>query len=246
MDKGLYVAMAGARETMLAQSVHSNNLANASTLGFKAFYNDAVTHSIKAEHGHDTRSYAMSANLSTDFSEGVLKQTGNDLDVAIKGQGFLVVQTPQLQQQLTRNGAMQLTPEGLLVDPAGNPIIGDGGPILIPPYERLTIGIDGTITIQPAGANVNETAVVAQLMLVKPPTQQITREPNGYFVAPGGLPPADPTVEVIGGMLEGSNVNVVREFTKILSLGRQYELQVKMMKESHDQSEKAARLLQLS
>ncbi len=246
MDKGLYVAMTGAREAMLAQSVHSNNLANASTIGFKAFYNDAVNHSIKADHGHDTRSYAMGANLSVDFTQGVMDQTGNDLDVAIAGEGFLVVQTPNFEQKLSRAGAMQLTPEGLLVDARGNPVLGDGGPIVIPEYERLTIGRDGTITIQPAGADVNETAIVGQLMRVNPPVGQMTREPDGYFVAPGGLPPIDDNVEVVSGMVEGSNTNVVMEFTKILSLGRQYELQVKLMKESRDQSEKTARLLQLS
>jgi len=245
MDKSLYVAMTGARETQLSLSVHSNNLANANTLGFKTFINEAITQSLSSDHGFDTRSYAMGANPGIDFSQGVMQETGNPLDVAIKGDGFFVVQTDDLRQVMTRAGAMKLTPDGQLTDFRGNAVVGVDGPIDIPPYERLTIGEDGTITIQPAGANPNEAQIVGQIMLVNPDKNGVMRTNDGYFEHVDGLPNVDDTLSVVSGMVEGSNTNVVAEFTRILSLSRQYELTVKMMKESRDQSQKAAQLLQL-
>jgi flagellar basal-body rod protein FlgF len=247
MDKVLYVAMTGARENMYAQQAHANNLANAMTTGFKSDFEQARAMRVLGD-GFESRVYSMSERPGTDLDSGTLMQTGRDLDVAVAGDGWLAVQGPNGNEVYTRNGSLQINAANQLVTGSGLPVIGaGGGPIVIPPAENITIGNDGTITIRPIGESAVEIALVDQIKLVQPEQGQLFKGRDGFMHTDNDVPlAANPNVQVRAGYLEASNVNAISELTSMISLQRQFEMQVKMMKTAEENSSAAAEVLSMS
>lgn len=250
MDRAIYIAMTGAKNNMMAQTSHSNNLANARTTGFRADWAQARAMPVFGEH-YPTRAYSMTERPATDFNDGPMVETGNDLDTAIGGDGFFAVLSKEGEEVMTRRGDFSVTPAGELINGQGLSVMGAGGPIALPPYEKVQIGDDGTISIRPPGEGPNSLIVVDQLKLVNPNLQQLDKGTDGLFrIRDAGfnesIQPIDPTIVVRSGFVEGSNVNSVHELTNILSLSRQYEMQIKMMKSAEDVSKASERLLQFT
>ncbi len=247
MDKVLYLAMSGARENMRSQHAHSNNLANVNTTGFKTDLAQARAMPVYGE-GMPSRVYAMSERPATDTTSGVLTPTGRELDVAIEGDdGWFAVINANGQEVYTRSGEFAINELNQLVTAGGVPVMGNGGiPITLPAFEKLDIGGDGTITVQPLGEGPEALAVVDRIKLVNPDPGTLFKGPDSFMHSgnPVPLPPAN-DVKVVSGFLETSNVNSVSELTSIISLSRQYEMQVKMMKTAEENSTAAARILQL-
>lgn len=244
MSDQLYIAMAGAQSTMLAQSINSNNLANVSTPGFRADLFNASQHAIGGTNINPDV-YAVSEKPVSDFTPGAIRTTGRDLDVAVQGKGWLVVQRPDGSEGLTRAGSLQLTASGQLQTPSGLPVMGNGGPIAIPPSTSLDIAPDGTITVQPQGQAANALAVVDRLKLVNPDESKLQKGLDGLFTSTDGEVTADASVKIVSGALESSNVNAVGAMVDIIALARQFEMQVKIMQETESNSEILAQLLQL-
>jgi flagellar basal-body rod protein FlgF len=247
MDRALFLAMSGAKDIGNAQAIHANNLANASTNGFRADFAQARAMAIYGGDGHPTRTYALTERPGTNFEAGTVRETGGELDVAISGQGWIAVQSSDGSEAYTRGGSFHIDELGQLRDGSGRFVIGDGGPITIPPYEQLTIGQDGTITVQAQGQQANAVSQAGRLKLVNPDSKDLVKGADGLFRSRSGkaLEP-DPVVSVQSGFVEGSNVNVVGELTSIMNLARQFEMEVKMMRTMEDNSGAAARLLQQS
>ncbi len=246
MDRMLYVAMSGAKETALAQARNSQNLANASTTGFKASL-DAFSSRPLSGPGHDTRTYAMTEDLRVDLSPGPLQATGRDLDVAVNGEGWIAVQGADGTEAYTRAGDLRVDSVGLLTTGTGLPVLGDGGPIAVPPFESLEIGTDGTISIRPLGQEANAMAQVDRIKLVNPDPAELVRGEDGLIRhALMEEQPADAQVTLVGGMLEASNVNTVEAMVKMIDLARHFEMQVKMMKTAEDNDAASASLLRMS
>lgn len=247
MDKALFIAMSGAKQTMLAQRAHANNLANVKTTGFKEDFTQARSMPVYGEH-HPTRAYAMTERPGTNFEAGPLMQTGNNLDVAIKGDGWLAVQNEDGAEAYTRAGDLHIDINGQLRTGKGLPVLGNGGPIVLPPASNIEIGADGTISIVPLGVEGVGLAQVDRLRLVNPDPADLEKREDGLIHLKEGVaePDFDFTVQVEPGFLEGSNVNAVSALTDILSLSRQYELQVKLMSKTEQISQSTARLLQFS
>ncbi len=248
MDKALYIGMSGAKQNMLAQRAHANNLANVSTTGFKRDFAQARSMPVFGEH-FPTRAYAMTERPGTDLSAGALMETGRKLDVAVEGEGWLAIQNSQGEEVFTRTGSLQVDVNGLLRLPGGEPVLGNGGPVALPPFENVQIGADGTISIVPVGGAPDELVEVDRLKLVNPPRESLEKGPDGFMrrkpdQAVGGGEPADGDLRVATGFLESSNVNAVEEMISNLQLARQYEMQVKVMNTANDNSEATARLLQ--
>jgi flagellar basal-body rod protein FlgF len=239
--------MTGARENMYAQQAHANNLANATTTGFKSDFEQARAMRVLGD-GFESRVYAMSERPGTNLDSGTLMQTGRDLDVAIAGDGWLAVQGPDGNEVYTRNGSLQVDAANQLVTGSGLPVLGAGGaPIVIPPAQSITIGNDGTITIRPVGENAVEVAQIDQLKLVQPENGQLFKGRDGFMHTDNDVPlAANPNVQVRAGYLEASNVNAVAELTAMISLQRQFEMQIKMMKTAEELSSSAAQVLSLS
>lgn len=248
MDKALYIAMTGAKHNMLAQVSRSNNLANINTTGFKAEYSQARAMPVYYGDGEATRAYALTENQGSNFRVGPMIQTGRDLDIAIEGDGFIAVQARDGQEAFTRAGSLHVDAVGILRNGSGLPVMGNGGPIAIPPAEKIDIGIDGNITIIPLGQGANEPAIIDRIRLVNPDTNDIRKGEDGLFRmrAAEADVPADAAVRVTSGFIEGSNVNAVEELVGVLSLSRQYEMQVKLMQSVKENSEATARMLQIN
>lgn len=245
MDKSLYIAMTGAKNNMMAQTNHSNNMANLNTTGFRADFAQARSMPVYYGDGHPTRAYAMTESPGSDFSQGPLNETGRQLDLAVDGDGFIAVQAPDGTEAYTRAGALNIDPLGVLRTADGKPVMGNDGPIALPPLEHLEIGSDGTLSIVAQGQGPEALVEIDRIKLVNPDLQEVSKGEDGLFRLDDNVPAeADAGVSVLSGFLEGSNVNAVDEFTQILSLSRQYEMQLKLMQNVEQNSESSARLLQ--
>jgi flagellar basal-body rod protein FlgF len=245
MDRLIYTAMSGAKQILEQQATNSHNLANASTNGFRAQLDSFRAVPVLGP-GLPTRAFVVDATVGSDFAAGTIYHTGRDLDVAIQGEGWLAVQASDGSEAYTRNGALRLNENGVLQTQTGLNVVGDGGPITIPPGSSVSIATDGTIsTSDPANPGVPP-AVLGRLKLVNPPQETMTRGDDGLFrVKGGGDADADPNVAVAGAALEGSNVNVVDAMVNMISLARQFELQMSMMKNAENNEAKAGQLLAL-
>ena len=246
MDKMLYVAMTGASQNTLAQRAHANNLANISTTGFRRDFEQARSMQVFGD-SFPARVYAMSERPGTDFTPGTLQGTGRDLDVAIDGDGWIAVQAPDGGEAYVRTGSLKIDALGMLRTAEGMPVLGNGGPIAIPPEEKIEVGADGTLSIRALGEDPNVVVTVDRLKLVNPDPAQLEKGTDGLIRMKDGQPvEADALVRVTSGFLETSNVNAVAEMTSILALSRQFELHVKMMRTAEEDAAAVARVLQMS
>ena len=242
MDRMLYVAMSGAKETLIAQANASNNLANANTSGFLADLNQFRSMPVFGS-GHPTRVYAMDERPGTDFDHGSIQYTGRNLDVAVQQGGWIAVQARDGSEAYSRRGDLRVDANGLLVTGNNLPVMGNGGPIAIPPFEKIDIGSDGTVSIRPLGANADQLAVIDRIKLVAPAFDEMKKGDDGLFRLNGGEAEEDPTQRVISGALMASNVNVVNEMVDMIELSRRFELQVKMMKTAEENAGAAASIV---
>jgi flagellar basal-body rod protein FlgF len=224
MDALIYIALSGAERALNAQQVHANNLANMDTAGFRATLELATAQQVPG-YGYDARYKGVAQANVVVARESTLRSTGRDLDVGIAGQGFFAVQWRD-GEAYTRAGAMTTDADGALTV-NGNPVLGEGGPIMLPPYSSISIGQDGTISIQPPGEQAMQ--VIDKLKLVKPDAAELTKNEAGLIVSRNGdVLPADPTVVVQSGHLEGSNVSAVEEMVATMNLNRTFEMQMKL------------------
>ncbi|WP_097461752.1 flagellar basal-body rod protein FlgF [Mangrovitalea sediminis] len=248
MDKALYIAMSGAKQNMLAQQAHANNLANVDTVGFKQDFVAARSMPVYGET-YPSRVFAMTENPGTDMSSGSLIQTGRDLDIAIKGKGWIAVQAPDGSEAYTRAGNLQVDVNGILRTGSGLPVLGNGGPVAIPPSDKVQIGADGTVSAIPTGSTPSQLVEVDRIKLVNPDPKTLEKGTDGLMHIKsqnGGnaVAPADANVRVEPGFLEDSNVNPIEALISTMQLSRQYELQVRVMHAADQDSQSTARLLQ--
>lgn len=245
MDRMLYVAMSGAKQTMLAQAVNTNNLANVNTTGFRSDL-EAFRSLPVYGPGYPSRVYAQTEMPGTDFLAGTLSTTGRELDVAVNGEGWIAVQAADGSEAYTRAGDLRVTVNGQLETGAGRPVMGNGGPIAVPPFETLEIGADGTISIRPVGQAANALAVVDRIKLVNPPLGQMEKGTDGLMrVKDGKNAAADAAVQLSSGVLESSNVNAVEAMVRMIELGRQFETQIKMMRAAQENDAASAQLMRM-
>ncbi|WP_205619984.1 flagellar basal body rod protein FlgF [Dasania marina] len=220
---------------------------NANTTGFQADFAQARSMGVYYGDGHSTRAYAMTESPGTNFNHGALIDTGRDLDVAVDTDGWLAVQAQDGREAFTRGGSLRLSPTGQLLTGNNLPVMGDGGPISIPPFDKLTLGADGTITIQPEGQAAGVLAIVDRIKLVRPNYEDLQKGLDGLVSRKDGQEEQpDPRVRVQSGFLEGSNVDTVDELTQIMAMARQYEINIKLMKTVDENSQAATSLLKSS
>ncbi|GIX22691.1 MAG: flagellar basal body protein [Gammaproteobacteria bacterium] len=244
MDRLIYTAMNGARTVLWRQAVNNHNLANLDTTGFRA--------DLAAQQGWLLRGAGYAARavgdgrwLGFDATPGRLQHTGRDLDVAVAGRGYLAVQTPEGGEAYTRAGALRVDAAGVLRTAEGWAVLGDGGPIALPPFESVEIGADGTVSVRPAGQGAATLAAVARIKLVAPPDGELVKRPDGLLEHPAGVQPADAGVRLVSGALESSNVNAVDALVTMIDLSRQFELGVKVLERAEEMDRASAALMRL-
>lgn len=246
MDRMLYIAMNSAQQTMLAQATNANNLANVNTTGFRQDFEQFRAMPVFGE-GLPSRVYSMVERPQTDYQQGAIISTGRELDISVQGEGFIAVMGKDSREGYTRAGDLKITETGQLVTGTGLQVMGDGGPVAIPPAEKVEIAGDGTISILPIGAAENEVAILDRIKLVKPDLQNVFKDSDGLLrMMDGSEAPMDASIKVAAGTIEGSNVNAVGALTKMIALQRQYEMQVKLMATAEETGAASARLLQLN
>ena len=246
MDRLIYTAMTGASHVLQQQAAVSENLANTNTPGFRASLNTFRAVPLVGE-GLPTRTFVVDSTAGSDFTPAAFQPTGRPLDVAVNGAGWIAVQGPDGKEAYTRNGSLQISSSGVLQTRAGMSVLGEGGPITIPPGDQLTFAKDGTISIVPSGSQPNSVSQVGRLKLVNPPQDQMERGADGLFrTRNGAAAPADAKTEVVPGSLEGSNVNTVEMMVSMISLARKFDMQMKMLQNADNNAKQASSIMNVA
>lgn len=243
MDRLIYTAMSGAKHLLEQQAVVAHNLANANTTGFRAELSAFRVVPVVGD-GLNTRAFVVDSTVGSDLTPGVLQGTGRPLDVAVQGAGFIAVQATDGSEAYTRAGDLQIDVNGQLQTRSGNAVIGDGGPIAVPPDSTVTIAPDGTISTVPTIGVPNAVATVGRIKLVNPGQNEIVRGADGLFRMKSGNPAdADASVALASGTLEGSNVNIVDAMVRLIENARQFDMQMKMLQSAESNSAQATSVL---
>ena len=246
MDRMIYTAMSGAKHILEQQATTAHNLANATSTGFKSQVDSFRAVPVIGD-GLQTRAFVVDATVGADFNPGPIQATNRDLDVAVQGKGWFVAQRADGSEGMTRNGSFKVSENGILQTSTGLNVMGDGGPITIPPDTAISIAKDGTVSAVSNNTSPGPSNVLGRLKLVNPPETNLVRAEDGLFTTrdKSALEP-DANVNVVGGSLEGSNVNVVDAMVTMISLAREFEMQMKLMQSAENNANKASQLLSLN
>lgn len=245
MDRAIYTAMSAANAALNRQAVTSNNLANSSTAGFRAQL--AAFRSVPIE-GETLRTRALVAE-STPFHDttmGPITHTGRSLDVALPQNGWLTVAMDDGSEGYTRNGAIEVDQDGAL-SVNGRPLMGDGGPLEVPPQSQVTIGSDGTVSALGTGDDPTMLVPVGRLKLVNAEMNSLVHGEDGLFRTAGGNPLAqDETLRLTPEAIEGSNVSPVQAMTQMIANSRGFDMNMKVIRTADENAQKANQLLSVS
>ena len=245
MDRLIYSSLAAMRGAMSRQATIANNLANVNTAGFRGEMANAQSLWIVGK-GLNGRATVSGEVQGADMEGGAVTATGRDLDVALDGDALLAVQASDGSEAYTRRGDLKLSDSGLLTTGDGTPVLGDRGPITLPPSDKISIGPDGTISIVPQGGDPKDMQQVDRLKLASPAGSTIAKGVDGLFrVKGGGALPSDPDARLTAKSLEGSNVNASQALVDMINTSRSWETQVKMLTTAQDLDKASTALMQL-
>ncbi|MDP1733956.1 MAG: flagellar basal body rod protein FlgF [Sulfuritalea sp.] len=243
MDRLIYTAMTGASQTLNRQAAVTHNLANVASAGYRAEEHRLRAVQVQSnaqQKGLATRAFVVDASTHTDFTPGPIMITGRPLDIAVQGAGWLAVQLADGSEAYTRNGSFEINVNGIVQTRSGLTVLGDGGAISIPPEVAISVGADGTISALPETGARNTVSVVGRFKLVNPPETDLVRGDDGLFrLRDGSAAPTDERVTVAAGSLESSNVNAAAQMVSMISLARQFEMQMKVLSAA-DANDRAA------
>ena len=246
MDRFIYIAMNGATATMERQAVTANNMANVTTVGYKGQVNAFRALPVVGQ-GAKTRVFTAETTLGADWKEGPIVQTGRKLDVAVNGKGWIAVLGGSMREGYTRAGDLQVSANGLLQTRSGLNVLGQGGPITVPPNSTVTIGEDGTVSAIPTDSIPNVVNIVGQIRLVNPPEQDLVRSDDGLFRLRNGMPALpDTNVRLTGGALEGSNVSMVQALVDMIAQARHYDTQIKLLQTAETDARSWSQVMNMS
>jgi flagellar basal-body rod protein FlgF len=247
MDRLVYTALSGLKGQMDAQATIANNIANASTIGFRADRVNFERLMVRGE-GHDSRQPSAETVVDMDRRAGAIVQTGRGLDVAITGDNWLAVQAADGSEAYTRRGDLRIAPSGVLETGDGFPVMGSGGPITVPPHDKIMIADDGSISIVPPGADPSQPPQVIDRLKLTSDQGSVTVKglDNLLHVRGGGVLPTDLDARVQTAALEQSNVNLTQALVDMIENQRSYEVQANLLREAKTMDESAASLMRVS
>lgn len=246
MDNVVYLAASAANETMVAQTINANNLANASTTGFRAGLIAVESVYLKGD-GAPSRVFASTHDNGVDHAKGAIQTTGRSLDVAVNDDGWMAVLAADGSEAYSRRGDLRVNDLGQLLDGAGREILGEAGPIALPPFSEMEVGTDGTVSIVPLGEPSSTLTVIDRIKLVRVEPASLYKNSEGLLqLVDGGEAPADASVTLTTGALESSNVNTVESMVRMIELARQFETDVKIMETAQQMDQASTELMQLS
>ncbi len=244
MDRLLYTSLSAMRAAQSRQTATANNIANANTPGFRA--DMAATQALWLRGAAESRATASEEVLAADMRAGTVVATGRALDVAANGDAMFVVQSTDGEEAFARRGDFQLSDSGLLTTGDGHPVMGNGGPITLPPADSIAIDAQGRISIVPTGGDPTQPQEVAQLRLVTPGGSDAVKGLDNLFrVRGGGALPDDPDARVRSGHLEGSNVSTTQALVDMIEASRSWDTQLKLIADARDNDAATADLMRL-
>lgn len=247
MDRLVYTALSGLKSQMAAQSTIANNIANASTIGYRA---DRVSFDrmvLQAQGGLNAREMAAEEVNDFDRRAGTIVQTGKPLDLAVTTDSWIAVQATDGSEAYTRRGDLSVAASGVLETGDGFPVMGSGGPITVPPYQSIAIADDGTVSIVPPGGDASQPQILDKIKLASAEGSQTTKGlDNLLHVKGGGVLPEDLEAKCASGSLEQSNVNLTQALVDMIENQRSYEVQANLLKEAKNMDESAASLMRVS
>jgi flagellar basal-body rod protein FlgF len=245
MDRLIHTSLSALRGAMQRQTTTANNLANANTTGFRREISSARALWIQGQ-GFDARAQSSQEVLSADMRAGTIIETGRELDVAMQGDALLTVQPRDGGEAYTRRGDLQVSPSGVLTTGDGQIVMGEQGPITMPPADSMRIDQDGSIWIVPTGGDPNVPQQVDRLKLASPTGSQLLKGLDGLFRVPdGGVLPGDPQARVTPRSLEGSNVEVTQGLMDMIEASRAWETQLRLISTAREIDTSAADLMRL-
>jgi flagellar basal-body rod protein FlgF len=247
MDRMVYTALSGLRGQMSAQAAIANNIANASTTGFRADRVSFQQLMLEGGAGLESRQPTAEEVMDADRRAGTIQSTGRDLDIAIPGSAWMAVQAADGTEAYTRRGDLTITESGVLQTGDGFPVMGSAGPITVPPAQKVAIADDGSISILPMGAAPGSASqVIDRIKLASPEGSQTVKGLDNLLrVKGGGVLPEDMEAKVQSGALEGSNVNLTQALVDMIENQRSYEVQANLLKEAKSMDESSASLMRL-
>ncbi|KYC29315.1 flagellar component of cell-proximal portion of basal-body rod [Sterolibacterium denitrificans] len=243
MDRLIYTAMSGASQTMSRQAAVAHNLANVASAGYRAEEHRLRAVQVQSQ-ALPTRAFVVDASTHTNFSSGPMQSTGRALDVAVQGPGWIALAMPDGSEAYTRNGSLQLDVNGVLQTRNGIPVQGDGGPISVPPDVKVSIGTDGSVSAIPESGEQNTVNAVGRIKLVNPDETELVRGADGLFrLRSGEAAQAEENAKLASGFLEGSNVNAVEQMVSMISLARQFDMQMKLLNTASTNDQAATQVI---
>ena len=246
MDRLIYNSLSALKGAAAKQAATANNLANAATPGFKADLSEAQALWLRGQ-SLDSRAAMSQEVVSADMRAGVVVSTGRPLDVAVANDALFAVQAPDGEEAYTRRGDFQLSDSGLLTTGDGRPVLGQQGPITLPPADSISIDTQGRISIVPAGGDPAQPQEVERLKLVSSAGVGATKGLDGLFRASnGGALPTDPDARVRTGQLESSNVSSTEALVDMIEASRAWDVQLKLLGDVRDLDTSTAQLMNLN
>lgn len=245
MDRLIHTSLSGLRGAMARQATTANNLANANTVGFRAELSSARALWVQGQ-GFGARAPSSQEVTAADMHAGSVNATGRDLDIAMQGEALLAVQAQDGSEAYTRRGDLQISASGLLTTGDGRPVLGDGGPITLPPADSVRIGDDGVIWIVPAGGDPNVPQQIDRLKLANPTGSRVLKGVDGLFrVENGGILPSDPQARLTPRSLESSNVQMSQALIDMIDASRAWDTQLNLITTAREIDTSAADLMRL-
>ena len=249
MDRLIYTAVSGMNNSLNRERVIASNMANAQTIGFRAEVLNATPMTLEGPQ-LEVRALSSTEVKGAIMKEGSLNRTGRDLDVAMQGDALLAVQGLDGAESYTRRGDLSVSVTGVLENGEGLPVLGENGPITVPPGNTISIAPDGGVLASDPATPGQPPVRIERLKLVSPAGTTIEKNLAGQFRPPAvngqpGVLPVDANARVIPGALEQSNVNPSEVLVEMISAQRLFDLRTKLVETARQLDESGARLMRL-
>ena len=245
MDRLVYTAVSGMNASMMRERMTASNMANAQTIGFKAEVMRAETVTLDGPQ-LDVRAMNRSEVKGANMKEGAIIATGRPLDVAMTGNTMLAVQSVGGQEAYTRRGDLSVSTTGVIENGEGLPVLGESGPLMVPPGAMVSISQDGSVMVYDPTTPEQAPQKLDRLKLVSTQGSQLEKDLAGVFRVPGGgVLPVNDDAKVIPESLEQSNVNSSEVLVDMIESQRLFDLRTKLVSTAKELDEGSSKLMRL-
>ncbi|MDE8651149.1 flagellar basal body rod protein FlgF [Novosphingobium album (ex Liu et al. 2023)] len=245
MDRLIYTAVSGMNASMIRERMIASNMSNAQTIGFRAEILQATPMTLEGPQ-LEVRSLSRAEVKGASMKEGAIIETGREMDIAMQGDAMLAVQSIDGGEAYTRRGDLSIAASGLLQNGEGLPVLGENGPITLPPGANVAIAPDGAVMVSDPATPDAPPQRIDRLKLVSTTGSKIEKDLAGVFRVPnGGVLPVNEDAKVMPGALEQSNVNPSEVLVEMIEAQRLFDLRTKLVQTARELDEGSSRLMRI-